>query len=340
MKKFFAISLILFVSMLVCPLAALDLGDFSFENVRRKIAVSLQEDVAEEGVETASESNIEAPETVKVMASVSGEINEVELREYLIGCVACEMPPTYETEALKAQAVAAYTNLVRLKKTPDASLDGADISDSPSKHQGYYDEATQREKYGDKYDEYRKKLEAAVDAVKGEIITYNGEPIVAAYCAVSTGRTEDAAAIWSGDVPYLKSVNSTADKLSPDCSATVVMSTEQVRQALSADGGIKLGDDPSSWFSEMILSDNKTGAVKSLNIGGKTLSGNAARKLLGLRSPSFTCDYSDGSFTFVTQGYGHLVGMSQYGANYMAQTGSSYKEILLHYYKGVKIEQL
>jgi len=84
----------------------------------------------------------------------------------------------------------------------------------------------------------------------------------------------------------------------------------------------------------------KTCAVKSLNIGGKTLSGNAARKLLGLRSPSFTCDYSDGSFTFVTQGYGHLVGMSQYGANYMAQTGSSYKEILLHYYKGVKIEQL
>jgi stage II sporulation protein D len=340
MKKFFAISLILFVSMLVCPLAALDLGDFSFENVRRKIAVSLQEDVSEEGVETVSESNIEAPETVKVMASVSGEINEVELREYLIGCVACEMPPTYETEALKAQAVAAYTNLVRLKKTPDASLDGADISDSPSKHQGYFDEATQREKYGDKYGEYRKKLEAAVDAVKGEVITFNGEPIVAAYCAVSTGRTEDAAAIWSGDVPYLKSVNSTADKLSPDCSATVVMSAEQVRQALSADSEIKLGDDPSSWFSEMILSDNKTGAVKSLNIGGKTLSGNAARKLLGLRSPSFTCDYSDGSFTFVTQGYGHLVGMSQYGANYMAQTGSSYKEILLHYYKGVKIEQL
>ena len=340
MKKFFAISLILFVSMLVCPLAALDLGDFSFENVRRKIAVSLQEDVSEEGVETVSESSAEAPETVKVMASVSGEINEVELREYLIGCVACEMPPTYETEALKAQAVAAYTNLVRLKKSPDASLDGADISDSPSKHQGYYDEATQREKYGDKYGEYRKKLEAAVDAVKGEIITYNGEPIVAAYCAVSTGRTEDAAAIWSGDVPYLKSVNSTADKLSPDCSATVVMSAEQVRQALSADSEIKLGEDPSAWFSEIILSDNKTGAVKSLNIGGKTLSGNAARKLLGLRSPSFTCDYSDGSFTFVTQGYGHLVGMSQYGANYMAQTGSSYKEILLHYYKGVKIEQL
>lgn len=340
MKKFFAISLILFVSMLVCPLAALDLGDFSFENVRRKIAVSLQEDVSEEGVETASESNGETPETVKVMASVSGEINEVELREYLIGCVACEMPPTYETEALKAQAVAAYTNLVRLKKTPDASLDGADISDSPSKHQGYYDEAAQREKYGDKYDEYRKKLEAAVDAVKGEVITFNGEPIVAAYCAVSTGKTEDAATIWSGDVPYLKSVNSTADKLSPDCSATVVMSAEQVRQALSADSEIKLGDDPSAWFSEMILSDNKTGAVKSLNIGGKTLSGNAARKLIGLRSPSFTCDYSEGSFTFVTQGYGHLVGMSQYGANYMAQTGSSYKEILLHYYKGVKIEQL
>ncbi len=340
MKKYFAISLVLFVSMLVCPLAALDLGDFSFENVRRKIAVSLQDNVVEEDVETVNKSDGETAETVRVMASVSGEINEVEIREYLIGCVACEMPPTYETEALKAQAVAAYTNLIRLKKAPDTSLNGADISDSPSKHQGYFDEAAQREKYADKYDEYRKKLETAVDAVEGEIITYNGEPIVAAYCAVSPGRTEDAATIWSGDVPYLRSVTSSADKLSPDCSATVVMSAGQVRQALSADGEIKLSDDPEAWFSEMQFSDNKTGAVKSLNIGGKTLTGNAARKLLGLRSPSFTYDYSDGSFTFVTQGYGHLVGMSQYGANHMARTGSDYREILSHYYKGVKIEHI
>lgn len=340
MKKFFAISLLLFVSMLVCPLVSLDFGDFSFDNIRQKLSVSLQNDAEEQSAEAVIDNSAKAPETVKVMASVSGEINEVELREYLIGCVACEMPPTYETEALKAQAVAAYTNLVRLRKNPDASLNGADISDSPSRHQGYYDEAVQREKYGEKFEAYRKKLETAVDAVMGEAITYNGEPIVAAYCAVTPGRTEDAAVIWSGDVPYLKSVNSSADKLSPDCSATVVMSADQVREALSADTEIKLGDDPSAWIENMTCSTNKTGAVSSVTIGGKTFSGNAARKLLGLRSPSFTVQYADGSFTFDTQGHGHLVGMSQYGANYMAQTGSTYKEILQHYYKGIKIEQL
>lgn len=334
MKKLFVLSLTVFVAMLVCPLTALDFGDFSLKNVREKLAVSLQ---SEEVSEVSEE--VHQPETVKVMATISGEVNEVDLREYLIGCVACEMPPTYETEALKAQAVAAYTNLVRLKENPDASLNGADISDSPSKHQGYYDDSTVREKYGEKYEAYRQKLEEAVDAVEGEIISYNGEPIVAAYHAVSTGRTEDASSVWSGDVPYLKSVNSSADRLSPDCTATLVMSAEQVREALSKDGEIVLGDDPAAWFTDFILSENKTGAVKSVNVGGKSFSGNAARKLLGLRSPSFTVEYADGSFTFNTQGYGHLVGMSQYGANYMAQTGSSYKEILQHYYKGVKIEQ-
>lgn len=340
MKKYLLVSLILFVSMLVCPLAALNPGDFSAANIRQRLVERLNEEDENGEVAVDTESKDEAEnEAVKVMASASGEITEVSTREYLIGCVACEMPAGYDTEALKAQAVAAYTNLVRLRKNPDLSLNGADISDSPSTHQGYYTEAVQREKWGEKYDEYRLKTEQAVDAVMGEIITYDGEPIVAAYCAVTPGRTEDAGTIWSGDIPYLKSVVSAGDKLSPDCSATLVMSAEQLREAVAADSSITLGEDPGQWIGDFVLSDNATGAVVTVRIGNRTLTGNAARKLLGLRSPSFTVSYADGSFTFNTQGYGHLVGMSQYGADYMARTGSNYKAILKHYYKGVKIEK-
>lgn len=339
MKKYLAVSLILFISMLVCPLAALNLGDFSLDNIRQRLAES-KNSSASADLSDAEASDTEAPETVKVMASASGEISEMSIREYLIGCVAAEMPASYETEALKAQAVAAYTNLVRLKKNPDSSLNGADISDSPSTHQGYYSEEALREKYGDRYDDYVGKIGSAVDAVSGEVITYDGQPIVAAYCAVTPGRTEDASVIWSGEIPYLKSAVSSGDRLSPDCSATVVMTEEQFRSAAARDGEIKLSDNPSEWISDIVKSENSTGTVVSVVIGGKTMTGNAARKLLGLRSPSFTVSYSDGSFTFNTEGYGHLVGMSQYGANYMAQTGSSYKTILKHYYKGVKIEKM
>ena len=248
------------------------------------------------------------------------------------------MPATYHEEALKAQAVAAYTNLVRLRKNPDSSLGGADISDDPKKHQGYLNEEQQKEKWGDKYERYHEKILSAVSEVAGEAVTYNSEPIVAAYCAISTGKTENASDIWGGELPYLVSVVSSGDKLSPDYSSTVVLSTEQFRQALSGESDIQLGDDPSAWIGN--IERTEAGAVKNITIGSKTLTGANARKLFSLRSPAFSVEYSNGNFTFNVSGYGHLIGMSQYGADYMARNGSDYKTILTHYYTGTEIKKI
>ena len=219
MKKTVIFVLVLLLAMIVVPVAALDLSEFSTKNVKNTFSTPI--------FEKSEEPNAENSDTVKVMAKADGNIMTASVTEYLVGCVASEMPATYHEEALKAQAVAAYTNLVRLRKNPDSSLGGADISDDPKKHQGYLNEEQQKEKWGDKYERYHEKILSAVSEVAGEAVTYNSEPIVAAYCAISTGKTENAADIWGGELPYLVSVVSSGDKLSPDCSSTVVLSTEQ-----------------------------------------------------------------------------------------------------------------
>lgn len=318
------------LAMIAVPVAALELSEFSAKNVKHTFssAISSEADGAD-GTEN---------EVVKVMAKADGNIMTASVTEYLVGCVASEMPATYHEEALKAQAVAAYTNLVRLRKNPDSSLNGADISDDPKKHQGYLSEEGQKEKWGDKYDRYHEKILAAVSEVAGQAVTYNSEPIVAAYCAISTGKTENALDIWGGELPYLVSVVSSGDKLSPDCSSTVVLSAEQFVSAVSGDAEIQLGDDPSAWIGS--VERTEAGSVKTVVIGGKTVTGSKARNLFSLRSPAFSVEYSNGSFTFNVTGYGHLIGMSQYGADYMARNGSDYKSILSHYYTGTQIEKI
>lgn len=330
MKKPVIFVLVLLLAMIVVPVAALDLSEFSTKNVKNTFSTPI--------FEKNGEPNAENSDTVKVMAKADGNIMTASVTEYLVGCVASEMPATYHEEALKAQAVAAYTNLVRLRKNPDSSLGGADISDDPKKHQGYLNEEQQKEKWGDKYERYHEKILSAVSEVAGEAVTYNSEPIVAAYCAISTGKTENASDIWGGELPYLVSVVSSGDKLSPDYSSTVVLSTEQLRQALSGESDIQLGDDPSAWIGN--IERTEAGAVKNITIGSKTLTGANARKLFSLRSPAFSVEYSNGNFTFNVSGYGHLIGMSQYGADYMARNGSDYKTILTHYYTGTEIKKI
>ena len=327
MKKFILLVTAVFVCTLVFPLGAVNLDGFSFENLRSNItgrAVAVPE---------------EMPETVKVLSASSGEITEVGSRDYLIGCVACEMPATYHEEALKAQTVAAYTNFLRLKSHPDESLGGADISDSPSTHQGYYSEPQQKEKWGEKYDEYHKKISDAVDSVLGEAIYYDGEPIVAAYCALCPGRTESAEVIWSGDIPYLQSVVSSGDKLSPSYSSVLVLSDGQFCEIAKKEQGVTLSDNADDWIKDIKTSKNKTGVVTEITLGSKKMSGNEFRKIFSLKSPSFTVKHTGGYFSFEVCGHGHCVGMSQYGADCMARSGSSYKEILRHYYKGVEIKK-
>lgn len=324
MKTYGILCFVLAIAMFVSPLASFDFSQFSTENVKENLHLF------SENRKTAEENK----DTVRVLQAASGNVTEVGTVEYLVGCLACEMPPSYADEALKAQAVAAYTNLIRLKENPDGKAENADITDDTGKHQGYYDETARREKWGEKYDVYTEKFTAAVQAVYGQTLTYDGKPITAAYFSLCAGRTESAQVIWGGDIPYLQSVTSTGDRLSPDLQSEIQLSPDEVREKLSSEKEITLGDDPAGWFGSIQTADSGSGAVGKITVGGKTMTGQQCRALLGLPSPAFSVEYKDGAFHFTVQGKGHFVGMSQYGADYMARQGADYKEILTHYYPG------
>ncbi len=336
MKTYGILCFVLALAMFVSPIAVFDLRGFSAENVKSSFSA-----LADSAKDNAEKEKNASEDTVTVLQAASGNVAEMDTLEYLVGCVACEMPPSYHEEALKAQTVAAYTNLQRLKRNPDGKAGTADITDDTGTHQGYYDAATRREKWGEKYEVYNEKITAAVLAVLGQTLTYEGAPVTAAYFALCPGRTESAQAVWGNDVPYLQSVTSTGDRLSPELNSEVTFSAEELREALRTDSEIALGDDPAAWFSENLqVSENGTGTVTAVTVGGKTMTGQQLRSVLGLSSPAFTVAFQDGNFTFSVTGSGHFVGMSQYGADYMARQGADYKEILAHYYPGTEIESL
>jgi len=269
--------------------------------------------------------------SLQVLRTSTGATQSIPLEEYLVGCVAAEMDANCHSEALKAQAVASYTYArYRLEIAGQSAL-----SDSGDSDQGYISRAQRQERWGGNFETYEAKIGQAVRAVSGQTITYGGQPIFAAYHAVSAGRTESAEDYWGQPFDYLQSVESPGDKLSPDYSRSATLSEEDMRKALEACGDIELGKDPAQWFGAPKRSG--AGGVMEIAVGGKPLTGREVRALLGLRSTHFTIEWKDGRFRITCLGYGHGVGMSQYGADFMARQGSGYREILEHYYTGCTV---
>ncbi|MBR5524520.1 MAG: stage II sporulation protein D [Clostridia bacterium] len=263
-------------------------------------------------------------------------------REFLIRTLAMEMPALYHEEALKAQTVAAYTYYTRRRNQqaehPDPALKGADFVTPHTSFPQDYTEEKLRARWGDDYDQNYAKICAAVDAVVGQVITYNGALIDACFHAVSNGTTEDAATVWGASVPYLQAVASTGDTTAGGYASERTLTPDEVRTALSAAGlTINLSADPATWFGTPTLS--AAGTVTTQPIGDTSLPGTKVRQIFGLRSATFSVTYADGQFTFAVRGYGHGVGMSQYGADYLARQGYTYRQILEHYYVGAKVEQ-
>ncbi|QKS73339.1 stage II sporulation protein D [Paenalkalicoccus suaedae] len=257
--------------------------------------------------------------TVSITRSETNESEELAFEEYIIGVVAAEMPASYEEEALKAQAVAARTYFLR------QLLDGQDVTDTTA-HQVFKDEAQLRETWGNEYDTYYTKIQHAVIATQGEVLTYEGEPIVATFFSTSSGKTENAEDYWGGALPYLRSVTSDWDSSSPKYEKVYEVSHEEVASGL----GVSVGG--------RISALTEGGAVAEFEIGGKTLTGREVREKLGLDSSAFEWVESATGVTITTRGWGHGVGMSQYGANQMALDGQKYETILHHYYSGVVVE--
>lgn len=261
-------------------------------------------------------------------------------REFLIRTLAFEMPALYHTEALKAQAVAAYTYYGRRRaaqqQDADPALKGADFVSPADTFPHNYTTEKLQEVWGNNFTTYYNKLSAAVDAVLGKTITYQGQLIDACYFAISNGSTESADTIWGQDVPYLQAVASPGDCLCADFQTTITMTADQVKTALlAAQPTLTLPEAPAAWFGQPTCS--AAGTVISIPVGNADFTGVALRQALGLRSATFTVVWQETQFTFMVKGYGHGVGMSQYGADFLARQGYTWEEILKYYYKGVTV---
>ncbi len=267
-----------------------------------------------------------------LLLSDSEKTVKLSRKEYLFGVLAAEMGGGFEPEALKAQAVAAYT--FALYRSGENRDKGYDITDDPSLDQGYLSRADAKAKWGESYSDYEKNIDSAVASVDGyRLVDDNGSPILAAYHAVSSGRTESAEVAWGYPVSYLQPVESVGDLLSPNYLSQRSFTSAELAEKLAS--AVTLSGDPSGWLGKTEFSES--GTVTAVDLGGKTLSGEQMRSLLGLRSAAFEITPSEDGFTFNIKGYGHGVGMSQYGANYMAKCGSTFLEILSHYYTGCKM---
>lgn len=318
------ICIVLMLALIICPVAALE--DDAPDD--KELSVTTAEEVHTDGER----------EYISVMSALTGRTEKTDMREYIIGCVAAEMNADYHSEALKAQAVASYTYAKKIceqnKKHKDSALGNADISDSSETHQGYLNQKRRKEKWGDKYEEYEAKITAAVDEVSGHYLMFEGETALAVYHSISAGSTQSAKSLWGSEIPYLISVESPGDRLSPDYMSTAKFSESEFRK-LAKNCGANLSGDAEEWLGKTEKTDS--GYTASVVIGNSKISASKIRDEFGLRSLCFDVAYNGEEFIFTCRGYGHGVGMSQYGADYMARQGFSWKEILMHYYPGTEI---
>lgn len=270
----------------------------------------------------------------------TGNIDHISEKDYVIGAVCAEMPPTFHPEALKAQAISAHTYALKMreeqKNHPDPSLNGADFSADPINWQKYVTKDIAEKKFANKFDEYWSAIASATNDVKDIIMLYDNQPIIAAYHAISSGKTESAHNIWGGEAPYLLPTESYGDNLAPDYETTLTLTANKVKEILLDHyPSLHLPPDPSKWFENIKRSSSNS--VLFVVLDNTELSGNKIRNIFNLRSLNFNVLYNNQKhiFTFIVKGYGHGVGLSQYGANYMANNGSSFDEILKHYYSNI-----
>lgn len=252
----------------------------------------------------------------------NGSVINLNMTDYLIGVVSSEMPASFNLEALKAQSVLARTYVLKAKQT------GKKLTDTVST-QSYIDIDQMKNKWGNSFNTYYNKIKNAVENTNGEYLSYNGNYIEALYHSTNNGKTESSLDVFGNYYPYLISVSSEYDKNTSSYLRTINMPLDAISNKL----GLSLNND--SVIS--ILSYTDGGNIKEININGNNFSGKKVRELLGLRSADFDISISDNNANITTRGYGHGVGMSQYGANGMANAGYSYKDILSHYYPGTTL---
>lgn len=274
-----------------------------------------------------------------VLKVKSGDtVEEMDLGTYLVGVVRAEMPASFEEEALKAQAVAARTYTLYKLQTGGNHGAEADICTDSTCCQAYISEERARANWGKDADAYEKKVENAVVSTDGEAILYGGVPILAVFHSSSAGLTRAAGQVWLNDLPYLQAVDSpeAGDTIPNYYSRAEFTATEFKEKMLAVCPEADLSGSVSGWLKNAVT--DSAGSVETVEVGGVTVKGAQVRTALGLRSACFEWETQGEKLVFYVTGYGHGVGLSQYGADQMAADGADYKEILTHYYTGVTVE--
>ena len=296
------------------------------ENIQKNSNISKNNTT--NNVENTSNNSITTPSVsesnIISLKRANNTVINIELEDYLVGVIASEMPASFNVEALKAQAVASRTYALKAKAT------GKVLTDTVST-QSYIDENEMRNKWGSSFDVYYNKIKNAVNDTKGEYLTYNNEYIEALYHSTNNDKTESSLDVFGNYYPYLISVSSEYDK-----SASSYLRTTNIDfNTISSKLGIPFNNESNI----QVLSYTDGGNIKEINIDGKTFTGRQLRELLNLRSADFDIINENGIANITTRGFGHGVGLSQYGSNGMANAGYSYKDILFHYYPNTQLKK-
>ncbi len=274
----------------------------------------------------------ETESTITVYNHITGASYTQSENEYLTGVVAAEMPALFEKEALKAQAVAARTYAMYTHSDTHTE----DVCTDPGHCQAYYTKEDMALAWGNDFNFYLDKISSAVKETENELITYNSEPIMAVFHSMGGGKTENSLDVWGNAVPYLVSVESPGEDEAANYFSEKIIPFESFKETFLShfpNASLTSFQD----ISHPLLTDG--GHVKSMIIGGVSVSGTKMRSMYDLRSTKFTLSEKEGNIVFSVTGYGHGVGMSQYGANAMAKQGKTYKEILSHYYPGTSLTE-
>lgn len=270
---------------------------------------------------------------VTLTVLVDGENRTMTMGDYLWGVVAAEMPAEFEPDALRAQAVAARTYTLYQMNHPSGAHE-ADVCTDYTCCQAWLSREDRADKWTEsEVEAMTEKIAQAVADTDGVVICYGGEPIDAVFHAISAAQTRSSLEVWGADVPYLQSVDSPEGEEVPNYYSTATVTLQEFRDALPE---LDLSGDPSGWIGETHYDEG--GLPVSVDIGGQSVATTELRARFGLRSSCITLEVSGEGVTFFVTGYGHGVGMSQYGANALARQGYSWQDILTWYYSGVTLE--
>ena len=269
-------------------------------------------------------------EELYIRVVLGEETTQMLLEEYLVGVLLAEMPADFEEEALKAQAVVARTYALRRHESGNKHEQGGVCGESTC-CQGYKSPEDYVKNGGTKASV--DKIRRAVQQTHGEVLTYEGDLIEGTYFSTSGGMTEDALEVWGVDIPYLKATESPGEEHASHDTDTALFTREEFLACIDTE----LTGDPEDWIGQVTYTAG--GGVQTIQIGSRNYTGTELRSLLGLPSTNFTMTPANNGIFVVTHGYGHRVGMSQYGADAMAASGVDYRQILAHYYSGTTLEQ-